>query len=98
MLGKITLAAGLFAIGTALGSMGASAAPVLPQSQPSAGIDGLAQQVRHRHHHHHHHRFRRYGGGVIIYGGYCGGWRAECAARYGWQTRAYYRCLWRHGC
>ena len=98
MLGKITLAAGLLAIGAALTP--ASAAPALPQSKPTAGIDGLVQQVRHhRHHrHHHHHRFRRFGGGVVIYGGYCSTWRYECAARWGWHTHGYYRCLRRHGC
>ena len=101
MLGKITLVAGLFAIATTLGSAGASAAPALPQSTPAAGFDGLVLQVKHLHHHHHHHHhrgFRRFGGGVIVYGGYCGSWRYECAARWGWHTRGYYRCLWRHGC
>ena len=102
MLGKITVIAGLFAIGTALGGASASAAPVLPQSTPADG--SLILQVGHPHHHHHHHHgFRRFGGGVVIYGGgygigYCGSWRYECAARWGWHTRGYYRCLWRHGC
>jgi hypothetical protein len=102
MLGKITLVAGLFAAGTLLGSVGASAAPALPQSTPA--IDGLVLQVKHKHHHHHHHHHRF--GRVIIYGGglygagygYCRSWRHECAARWGWGTRNFYRCLWRHGC
>ena len=102
MLGKITLIAGLFAIGTALGGASASAAPVLPHSTPADGDGSLVLQVKKHHHHHHHHRaFRRWGGigtGVIIYGGYCTGWRHECAARWGWGTRGFYRCLARHGC
>ena len=28
----------------------------------------------------------------------CRFWHHECAARWGWRTRNYYRCLWRHGC
>jgi hypothetical protein len=28
----------------------------------------------------------------------CRFWRHECAARWGWRTRGYFRCLWRHGC
>jgi hypothetical protein len=29
---------------------------------------------------------------------YCRRWRHECADRWGWRTRGYYRCLARHGC
>jgi hypothetical protein len=102
MLGKITLAAGLVAAATAFGAISASAAPALPQSRP-APDSGLVLQAKHGHHHHHHrhHRFHRFGGAIVlgsIYGGYCVGWRHECAARWGWRTRGYYRCLWRHGC
>jgi hypothetical protein len=28
----------------------------------------------------------------------CRFWRHECAARWGWRSRMYHRCLWRHGC
>jgi hypothetical protein len=28
----------------------------------------------------------------------CHFWHRECAARWGWRTRGFYRCLWRHGC
>jgi hypothetical protein len=28
----------------------------------------------------------------------CRYWRRECASRWGWGSRGYYRCLWRHGC
>lgn len=28
----------------------------------------------------------------------CRFWRHECAHRWGWGTRGYHRCLWRHGC
>jgi hypothetical protein len=104
MLGKITLAAGLIALGSALAP--ASAAPALPQSKPTAGVDGLVQLVHRRHRHVHLHVFRRHHrhrfGHIIVlggfHGGYCRTWRYHCAARWGWHTRGYYRCLWRHGC
>jgi hypothetical protein len=103
MLGKITLAAGLIAIATTLGSVNASATPALPQSKPAAGIGAaeLVQQVRHRRHRHRH-RLRLFRSGLVIgligaYG-YCSAWRGECADRHGWRTRRFYRCLWRHGC
>ena len=108
MLGKTTLVAGLLAIGTMLASAGASAAPALPQSTPA--IEGLVQQVKHRHRHHRHRSIILGLGGVGLglglgygygYGPgyrYCGGWRHECAARWGWGTRGFHRCLWRHGC
>lgn len=28
----------------------------------------------------------------------CRYWRRECAFRWGWRTRGFRRCLWRHGC
>ena len=31
-------------------------------------------------------------------GGRCVFWRFECADRWGWGSRKFYRCLWRHGC
>jgi hypothetical protein len=107
MLGKIALAAGLIALGAALAP--ASAAPALRQSKPTAGVDGLVQQVHHRHRHRHvhvhigrrHRHHHRFGHIVFLggfHGGYCRSWRYQCAARYGWHTRAYYRCVWRHGC
>ncbi|KAB2919621.1 MAG: hypothetical protein F9K29_04705 [Hyphomicrobiaceae bacterium] len=34
----------------------------------------------------------------VHYRGRCRAWRHECAARWGWGTRGYHRCLWRHGC
>ena len=30
--------------------------------------------------------------------GYCRQWHRECAARWGWRTPGYFRCLGRHGC
>ncbi len=30
--------------------------------------------------------------------GRCHAWRHECAARWGWRTPMFYRCLGRHGC
>jgi len=29
---------------------------------------------------------------------YCRRWRWRCAERWGWHTRRFHRCLWRHGC
>lgn len=29
---------------------------------------------------------------------HCRYWHRECAWRWGWRTRGFYRCLWRHGC
>lgn len=29
---------------------------------------------------------------------YCRRWRNECADRWGWRTRGFYRCLARRGC
>jgi hypothetical protein len=30
--------------------------------------------------------------------GRCRYWHRECAARWGWRTHRYFRCLARHGC
>jgi hypothetical protein len=30
--------------------------------------------------------------------GYCRGWARECAARWGWRTPQFFRCMGRHGC
>jgi hypothetical protein len=105
MLGKLTLAAGLVAMAAAFTP--ASAAPAMPQTKIDVAADAgsLVQQVQHRHHHHHHHwrhrhhhhhHYHRYRGGYVV--SYCATWRHECAARWGWGTRGFYRCLWRHGC
>lgn len=32
------------------------------------------------------------------YYGRCRAWRHECAARWGWRTPMWFRCLARHGC
>lgn len=29
---------------------------------------------------------------------HCRNWRQECAARWGWQTNRFHRCMGRHGC
>jgi hypothetical protein len=34
----------------------------------------------------------------VHYWGRCRAWRHECAARWGWRTPGYFRCLGRHGC
>jgi hypothetical protein len=30
--------------------------------------------------------------------GRCRAWRHECAARWGWRTPGFFRCMGRHGC
>jgi hypothetical protein len=99
MLGKLTLAAGLVAMAALFTP--ASAAPAMPQTKIDVAADAgsLVQQVQHRHRHHHwryRHHHHRYRGGYVV--SYCAAWRHECAARWGWETRGFYRCLARHGC
>jgi hypothetical protein len=31
-------------------------------------------------------------------GWHCRKWRRKCTRRWGWKSRRYYRCLWRHDC
>ena len=91
MIGKLTLAAGLVAMGL-LATPPAATAAALPQSRPAIDTDvsSMVQQVHHRRHH----RFVYLSAGPSR----CSIWRHRCANRWGWRTRAYYRCLWRHGC
>jgi hypothetical protein len=103
MIGKLMLAAGLVAMGL-LATPAASAA-ALPQSRPAIDTDvsSMVQQVRHHRHyrvaHIHRHRIHRHRFVYLSAGpSYCSVWRHRCASRWGWRTRAYYRCLWRHGC
>ena len=104
MIGKFTLAAALVATGL-LALPPAASAAALPQSRPTidADVSSMVQQARHRRHyrivHFHRHRFHRHRH-VYVYAGpsRCSIWRHRCANRWGWRTRAYYRCLWRHGC
>jgi hypothetical protein len=97
MIGKLTLAAGLVACGV-LATPAAATAAALPQSRPGMDVESsVVLQVKH----HHHRRHWRHGRGFIVLGvgaSHCSIWRRQCAHRWGWHTRAYYRCLWRHGC
>lgn len=80
------------------------------QVKKGHGHGGHHHHYRHFRHHHRHHglhlyRYRPYayyyGGGYVAGyggGGYCSTWREECADRWGWRTRGYYRCMYRHGC
>ncbi len=34
----------------------------------------------------------------VHYRSRCRAWRHECAERWGWRTRGYFRCVARHGC
>lgn len=109
MIAKYMLAAGLIAIGI-LATPQATSVAALPQTRlPVADVDtSVVQQVRHYRRYRfarlHHHRFARVHRHRYIYGyygggrSYCSAWRYNCAARWGWQTRRFYRCLWAHGC
>ena len=83
MFTKMTLAAGVVALAAL--AIPASASTLSPQSSTAQSIAdaNLTQQVHYRWH-----------------GGYrrCGFWRHECAGRWGWGSRRFHRCLWRHGC
>jgi hypothetical protein len=81
MVSKLTLAAFLLAMGTALAPQLASAATVAPAASSPLVADanaGLMQTVQYR--------------------GSCRRWREECAARHGWRTRGFFRCVERRGC
>jgi len=94
MIGKLTLAAGLVALGTLATTPTASAA-AFPQSRPAIDADtSVVHQVHRRHHRFHRHRFVYFGAGP----NYCSVWRHRCAHRWGWRTRGFFHCLWRHGC
>jgi hypothetical protein len=83
MFGKITLAAGLMALGIVAGSPISSAGPVA--ATPLLATDaGAVQQVQWR--------------GEGWRWRQCRYWRRECAERWGWGTPRFYRCLWRHDC
>ncbi|KAB2919622.1 MAG: hypothetical protein F9K29_04710 [Hyphomicrobiaceae bacterium] len=105
MIRKLSLAAGLMAMAALFVPRVAAAAP-LPQS--TIPTDSALVRVWHHGHHHHHHRHHhhhwrhhhhRHGFVEFGYGGgHCRHWRNVCADRWGWHTRGYHRCLWRHGC
>jgi len=92
MIGKLTLAAGLVAMGLLAMPPGASAA-ALPQSRPAVDTD-VSSMVHHRRHH----RFARFHRHRFVYLSAGPSRCSICANRWGWRTRAYHRCLWRHGC
>jgi hypothetical protein len=114
MLGKVTLAAGLLTTAVVFAPIEATAAPALRSAVDGARgslVEKVQRRGHHRHRfhghrslhfhghrRHYHGHYRRYwgGGGVVV--GYCAAWRNECAARWGWGTGPFYRCLWRHGC
>ena len=35
---------------------------------------------------------------TVQWGGRCRAWRHECASRWGWRSRGYFRCVARHSC
>ena len=82
MLTKLSLAAGLVLAAATLAPVGAGAAT--PQSPIPAVVaaDGGLIQKA------------QWGWGY----GRCHAWRRECAARWGWRTPGFFRCLGRHGC
>ncbi len=69
------------------------AAPALPDISTAAPsnvehVDWRGRHWRHRH----------WGGGGGGGFGYCRSWRHECAARWGWGTWRFRRCMNIHGC
>lgn len=72
---------------TALIAVAACAAPlaIAPASAASAPDVGWAKS-------------KAADASVVEHTGYCGRWSWRCSKRWGWGTRRYYRCLWRHGC
>ena len=84
MIGKISLAAGLVLAAAMFAPVGASAAA--PQS-PVPGAVTFDGTLVHK---------AQWGWGWG-HGG-CRAWRHECAARWGWRSRGFFRCLARHGC
>jgi hypothetical protein len=102
MLPKLSLAAAFLAVGL-LSPQAASSASLPQINAPDAST--LVQQVAHRRHvrrlhrHHRHVRYHRHRHIHLNYSsGRCHRWRRICADRYGWHTRAYYRCVRRHAC
>ena len=82
MLHKSLLASGLLLTAAMLVPQTSFAAPASPQTPVPLASEGFAVEQVHFR--------RRYR--------YCRYWRHECADRWGWGTRRYYRCLRRHGC
>src|SRR5215467_14467036 len=82
MLTKLSLAAGLVLAAASLAPVGASAAA--PQSPIPAGVAADGGLIQNA----------QWGWGY----GRCHAWRRECAARWGWRTPGFFRCLGRHGC
>ena len=103
MIGKLTLAAGLIAVGL-LAIPQTTTAASLPQTPLVDTDKSVVQQVRHRHRRYRIVRLHRHR--VVVYPyiylsagrSYCSTWRHECGHRWGWRTRGYCRCLYRHGC
>ncbi len=69
----------------AIAGSGASTEAAPPAAQPPSSIQLINQMDE--------------GVQNVHYGRrYCRRWRWRCADRWGWHTRRFYRCLWRHGC
>jgi hypothetical protein len=82
MLTKLSLAAGLALAAATLAPVAASAAA--PWSPIPAVVAAGDGQIQKA----------QWGWGY----GRCHAWRRECAARWGWRTPGFFRCLARHGC
>jgi len=82
MLTKFSLAACLVLAAATLAPVGAGAAA--PQSQIPAVVAADRGLIQKA----------QWGWGY----GRCHAWRRECAARWGWRTPGFFRCLARHGC
>lgn len=86
------IAGTVVALGMAVSAAPSEAAQLTPHV--TYQNQSLAQQVYHRRWH-----GPRWHGfyGYRVHNS-CRYWRHECAERWGWGSRQFYRCVWRHGC
>jgi hypothetical protein len=82
MFAKLSLAAGVLALATAFTPISATAAPAMPQSRIVDVAADAGALLQKAQWGHRHCRY----------------WRHECAARWGWRSPRFFRCLARHGC
>lgn len=99
MFARLTVAAGLLALGALVAPHAASAATLAPQTLLPGVAESALVQVKKKHHHHGNHHRHHHSTKLLYLGlSYCAIQSTDCAERYGWHSRAYYRCLARRGC
>ncbi len=96
----IGAAMALMALATGKSAEAATMSPVPAStiSQLIKGEGGIVQKTTYyRHGYCYRHPWRCRAHRVRVHS-YCRRWRWECANRWGWHTRGFYRCERRHGC